>query len=128
MSSRQILVIDDEEAIQEILRSCFEELAGWQVLTAGSGREGLEIAIAEQPDAIVLDLMMPGMDGFSVLKELRANASLQNTPVILLSAWASFTSPEPLTDLKVAGIITKPFEPIAMINQVAKILNWFSAI
>jgi CheY-like chemotaxis protein len=75
MAMKRILVVDNEDYIQEATQISLETMAGWQVMTAGSGREGLLKAAAEQPDAILLDFMMPEMDGLTTFQQLQANPS-----------------------------------------------------
>jgi CheY-like chemotaxis protein len=84
--SKRILVIDNEPYIQEVTKICLETVAGWSVLTAKSGQVGMIIAAADQPDAILLDVMMPEMDGLTTFQALQANAITQAIPVILLTA------------------------------------------
>ena len=83
---KRLLLIDDEPTLRRITQLTLEKLAQWEVLTASSGQEGLRKAKTEQPDAILLDLMIPGMDGLETLVELRRDPSTQGIPVILLTA------------------------------------------
>ncbi|MBD2128153.1 response regulator [Microcoleus sp. ZQ-A2] len=124
MLSKRILVIDDEDVIQEVVQGCFEDVAGWEVLLASSGREGLEQVVAEQPDAIVLDEMMPGMDGIAFLKRLRANDDNPSIPVVLLTAKVDLADPKLLRELGVVDAISKPFDAIALVERVAEVLGW----
>ncbi|MGM3307767.1 response regulator [Anabaena sp. WFMT] len=124
MTTRRILVVDDEEFIQEIVQSCFEDIAGWDVITASSGKEGLVKAMKEQPDAIVLDMMMPEMDGMTFLRYLKADPNIQSIPVVLITAKVDFTEPQRLLSLGVAGAIAKPFDPILLVDQVCDYLGW----
>lgn len=124
MLSKRILVIDDEDVIQEVVQGCFEDVAGWEVLLASSGREGLEQVVAEQPDAIVLDEMMPGMDGIAFLKRLRANDDNPSIPVVLLTAKVDLADPNLLRELGVVDAIAKPFDAIALVERVAEVLGW----
>jgi CheY-like chemotaxis protein len=124
MLSKRILVIDDEDVIQEVVQGCFEDVAGWEVLLASSGREGLEQVVAEQPDAILLDEMMPGMDGIAFLKRLRANDDNPSIPVVLLTAKVDLTDPKLLRELGVVDAIAKPFDAIALVERVAEVLGW----
>jgi CheY-like chemotaxis protein len=124
MLSKRILVIDDEDVIQEVVQGCFEDVAGWEVLLASSGREGLEQVVAEQPDAIVLDEMMPGMDGIAFLKRLRANDDNPSIPVVLLTAKVDLADPKLLRELGVVDAIAKPFDAIALVERVAEVLGW----
>ena len=86
MSVRRVLVIDDEEDIREVARLSLELVGQYQVLTASSGRDGLDSARSHRPDAILLDVMMPDMDGPAALAELRADPSTRDIPVLFLTA------------------------------------------
>ena len=86
MNKKRILLIDDEETIQEVVQLGIEIEAGWQVAIASSGLEGINLAQTQQPDAILLDVMMPDMDGLSTLSSLKANAKTRSIPVIFLTA------------------------------------------
>lgn len=96
MANRRILVIDDEDGIREIIQICLEAVAGWQVFTAASGSEGLINAQSTLPDAILLDVMMPDMDGPTTFRQLRANAVTQDIPTILLTAKAKISEQQQL--------------------------------
>lgn len=120
----RILVIDDEERIQEVVQTCLEILGGWEVLTAGSGNEGLLKAQTQQPDAILLDVSMPGMDGLAIFQRLQENPTTQSIPVILLTAKVQPADRERFAQLGVAGVITKPFDPVQLASQVAQALGW----
>lgn len=124
MSMKRVLVIDDDEAIQEVIQGCLEDLADWQVFIAGSGVEGIRLAASEQPDGILLDVSMPRMDGFEVLKQLQSNPQLQNIPVILLTARAQREDQFRFAELSIAGVILKPFDPMLLIDQVAAAFGW----
>ncbi len=86
MTEKNILLIDDEETIQEVVQVGIEIEAGWQVAIASSGQEGINLAQNQQPDAILLDVMMPDMDGIATLSHLKANAKTRKIPVIFLTA------------------------------------------
>jgi DNA-binding response OmpR family regulator len=123
LMTKSILIIDDEEDIKAIAKMGLEMAASWQVITADSGREGLTKAIAHQPDAILLDLMMPDWDGTETLKQLKNNQDTANIPVILMTAKTQQAIAAELVDLELAGIITKPFRPLQLPEQIEKILN-----
>ncbi len=123
-ATRQILIVDDEQDIREVMQAALEEFGGWLTLTAASGVEGLSIARAAIPDAILLDLSMPEMDGFQLCEELQADSITQKIPVIVLTAKVLESDRDRLADLDVAGIITKPFKPLQVWKQVAEILGW----
>jgi CheY-like chemotaxis protein len=93
-------------------------------LTAASGSEGLEKAEAFQPDAILLDVMMPDMDGPTTFRQLQANAATDHIPTILLTAKAKISEQKQFIDLGVTGVITKPFKAQDLVDQIREILNW----
>lgn len=124
VNALRILVIDDEDDIREVAQLCLEMVGGWEVLTAGSGSEGLTQAVAEQPDAILLDVMMPNMDGLATLRHLQANIVTQHIPVILLTAKVQSADQHRFAELGVTAMIVKPFNPLNLASQVAKALGW----
>jgi CheY-like chemotaxis protein len=117
-------LIDDEAAVREVAQVSLELMAGWDVLAAASGPEGLAQATAEQPDAILLDVMMPDMDGQATLEALRASPTTRHIPVVLLSAIVPPTDQPAFTDLRAAGVIAKPFDALTLAGQVADLLGW----
>jgi two-component system, OmpR family, alkaline phosphatase synthesis response regulator PhoP len=119
---KRILIIDDEADIREATQICLEITGQWDVLTASSGSEGLETAIAQQPDAILLDVMMPGMDGLTTFQTLQAHPTTQNIPIILLTAKAQSTERRQLQQLNVAAVITKPYDPFSLSDQIERAL------
>ena len=124
MSDKRVLVIDDEDDLREIARDSLELLGGFQVSTASSGIEGLADAKAQHPDAILLDMMMPGIDGSATFQKLQDDAATRDIPVILLTANVQANDRLRFAELGVAGVIAKPFDPISLANQVAQILGW----
>lgn len=124
MKAQRILVIDDEDDIREVAQLCLETVGGWEVITASSGSEGLAKALAELPDAIILDVMMPKMDGPTTYQKLRENTATQNIPVIFLTAKAQVSEQRKFTELGAKGVLAKPFEPLLLASQVAKVLGW----
>ncbi|AFZ34849.1 response regulator receiver protein [Stanieria cyanosphaera PCC 7437] len=124
MSNKRILVVDDDDGIREVIQICLEAIAGWEVIPVSSGAEGLKQAEQQQPDAILLDVMMPCMDGITTFKQLQINQKIQHIPTILLTAKAKISEQKQLQNLGVAGVIVKPFEPQNLINQIKNILNW----
>lgn len=124
ITPKRILFIDDELSIRTIVQACLESLGGWQVLLAASGQEGIIKAISEQPDMILLDVMMPEMDGLEVLKKLQATSSTQSIPVIFLTVRRSLTEPQRFQELGVKGAIAKPFNSLTLVPQIANTLGW----
>ncbi|BAZ40768.1 response regulator receiver domain protein [Calothrix sp. NIES-4101] len=124
--TKRILVVDNEEYIQEVTKICLETVANWEVLTASSGREGINKATNEQPDAILLDVMMPDMDGITTFEKLQANPITQNIPVIFLTAKIQASDRKRYTELGIKDAIAKPFNPTELAHQVATVLGWRS--
>jgi CheY-like chemotaxis protein len=124
MTAKRILVIDDEDDIREVAQLCLETVGGWEVMTAGSGTEGLAKAETDAPDAILLDVMMPGMDGPTTFQKLQENQATQDIPVILLTAKVQAAEQRKFAELGVKAVLTKPFDPLMLANQVAKVLGW----
>lgn len=124
MTAKRILVVDNEQYIQEVAQICLETVAGWQVLTASSGSECLTKAAAEQPDTILLDVMMPDMDGLTTFQKLQEDAATQNIPVILLTAKIQSADRRCYAKLGIKAAIAKPFEPLQLALQVADALGW----
>jgi two-component system, OmpR family, alkaline phosphatase synthesis response regulator PhoP len=119
MNQKRLLMIDDEEAIQIVVKFGINMVAGWDVITVSNGRTGIDTAQTELPDAILLDMMMPEMDGLATLKELQANPITAGIPVIFMTAeYRDFQG------LGVSGVITKPFNSLKLSQQIATILNW----
>ncbi len=124
MTHKRILIIDDEEAIQKVVKLSLKMEAEWDVLTATSGPEGVTNAETEQPDAILLDVMMPDMDGIATFKALQSNAKTEPIPVIFLTAKAQTAEKRQFSNVGVAGVITKPFNSLTLASEIAKILGW----
>ncbi len=121
---RRILIIDDEEDIREVAALSLEATAGWQILTASSGAKGIEIAIAEQPDAILMDVMMPGVDGPTTFRHMQQNPEIASIPVLLLTAKVQGVDQRRFAGLGVAAILFKPFDPLTLAGQISEILGW----
>lgn len=124
MSTKQVLLIDDEAYVREVVQACLQDVGGWDVLAVASALEGLDKAVAMQPDAIVLDISILEMDGFAFLQQLRANRITQNIPVVLLTAKARWFTPQQLQAFGVAGAIAKPFNPLSLTDEIAQALIW----
>ncbi|MBH8566684.1 response regulator [Nostoc sp. CENA67] len=122
--TKRLLVIDDEDSVREIIQISLESVAGWDILTASSGSEGIEIAESEHPDAILLDVMMPDMDGPTTFKQLQESVATCDIPTIMVTAKAQTTEQQQLRNLGVAGVITKPCLPQDLVDEICKILNW----
>ena len=124
MSAKRILIIDDESDIREVAQMSLETVSGWQVLTAESGDEGITRAKQEKPDAILLDAMMPSMDGPATFQKLQADPSTKQIPVIMFTAKVQPADRKRFADLGVKDVIAKPFDPMKLGSQIAAILGW----
>lgn len=120
----KVLIIDDEDDIREVAALSLESIAGWDVVMASSGAQGLARAIEHQPDAILLDVMMPGMDGPSTFRELRANPATAKIPILLLTAKVQSSDQRRFADLGVEAVLFKPFDPLTLSDQIADVLGW----
>ena len=119
----KVLIIDDEEDFRTIAASCLGLLGGAIVFEASSGEEGLKRAEQEQPDVILLDLVMPGMDGMQTLTNMRKNPATVDIPVIFVTTKGMFDGFEEMRKLGALAVITKPFDPMKLGDQVRKILE-----
>jgi two-component system, OmpR family, alkaline phosphatase synthesis response regulator PhoP len=124
MNYKRLLMIDDEETIQTVVKFGINMAAGWDVLSASTGQLGIEIAQKEHPDAILLDVMMPEMDGIATFKALQADPMTTEIPVIFLTAKAQTVERNQFSALGASGVITKPFNALDLPEQIAKILCW----
>jgi CheY-like chemotaxis protein len=122
--TRRILIVDDEDDIREVAQMSLEMVAGWEVIPARSGEEGVRLAAEHRPDAILLDVMMPGMDGPDTARLLRERPETSAIPVILLTAKVQPADRRRLEALGVAGVLAKPFDPMELANQVSSLLGW----
>lgn len=121
---RHILIIDDEDDIREVAALSLETIAGWKVSTAHSAREGIEKARDMQPDAILMDVMMPTMDGPTAFREMQKTPAISHIPVLLLTAKVQGVDQRRFAGLGVAGILFKPFDPLTLADQMAGVLGW----
>ena len=124
MDTKRILVIDDEADICEIAKVSLQITKQWQVVMASSGEEGVAIAVAKQPDAILLDVVMPEVNGLMTLKMLKDNPATCLIPVIMLTATKNIATQQQYAQLGAQAILTKPFDPGVLGNQIAAALGW----
>ncbi len=113
----KVLVVDDDPSIQRLVVLTFE-MEGWEVVVADDGVAGLAAAKTESPDAILLDVMMPKMDGLSVATELKSDPETSSIPVVLLSAKAQAGDLGAGMATGADEYITKPFDPLELIDVV----------
>lgn len=117
-----VLLVDDDDDVREVTRASLELIDGFRVVTASNAREALRQAREHRPDGILLDMMMPGVDGLETLEWLGADPQTADIKVILLTARIDGT-PSPDT---IAGIIRKPFDPMRLGAEVRRLMGWAS--
>lgn len=119
----KVLIIDDDADIRSIARLSLSRLGGMEVVEAASGAEGVRKAQDEKPDVILLDMMMPAMDGSATLAALRSQPATATTPVIFLTAKAMRAEVERLRALGAAGVLIKPFDPRTLPGDVRALVE-----
>ena len=122
MPARSILVIDDEKDILKLLQYNLEK-EGYQVFPAASGEAGLELARAKKPDLVILDLMLPGIDGLEVCKVLKNNKDTQTIPILMLSAKTAEVDQVVGLELGAADYVAKPFSVKVLLARVKNIFR-----
>ena len=120
MTDGTVLVVDDDPVIVKLLQVNFE-MEGYRVLTATDGEQAVRRARDEQPDAVVLDVMMPGTDGLEVARRLRADPATRTLPIVLLSAKAQASDVVAGKDVA-DEYVTKPFDPLDLLDRVAELV------
>ena len=119
---KRILICDDDPVILRLLQVNLE-LEGYEVLLAHHGEEAIEVASQGNPDLIVLDIMMPRLDGYQTMQKLKAGESTSDIPVLFLSAKAQQSDIERGQEQGVAGYLTKPFDPSELLEVIENLLD-----
>jgi CheY-like chemotaxis protein len=119
----KVLMVDDEPHVRRVAELCLARVGHWSVTLAASGGEALEVAERDRPDLILLDVMMPGMDGPMTLNALQADEALATIPVIFMTAKVQEHEIERYLALGAAGVICKPFDPLELPDQIRRILS-----
>ena len=123
MSIQRVLLVDDDPRIRKIAQISLEGVGKWNVLIVASGFEAIETALRERPDVILLDVMMPEMDGPTTLAKLRENQEIANIPVIFFTAKVQKQELDSYLALGAAGIISKPFDPMKLPGEITEIVQ-----
>jgi two-component system, OmpR family, alkaline phosphatase synthesis response regulator PhoP len=121
---RHLLLIDDENDIREVAGLSLEMTQGWRITAANGGAAGIAAAGTCAPDAILLDVMMPDMDGPATLRILQSQDGTKLIPVIFLTAKVQAADRERFMQLGIRGIIAKPFDPVTLGEQIRSLLAW----
>jgi CheY-like chemotaxis protein len=124
MNEPHVLIIDDESDIRDVAQMGLELIGGWHVATAPSGVAGMAQASADRPDVILLDVMMPEVDGPETLRLLRGDPTTAAVPVVFLTARSQVADIEWLKGLGASGVIAKPFDPVTLADDLTKVLGW----
>jgi CheY-like chemotaxis protein len=122
--THRILVVDDDDDVRRLAVMALSRVGGHEVTSAASGAECLAALEADLPDVVVLDVMMPGMDGPTTLQAIRDNDATRTLPVVFLTAGVVDADVDRLRSLQVTGILNKPFDPMQLSDQLAEILGW----
>jgi CheY-like chemotaxis protein len=126
MVKRRILIVDDDDTARQAVAETLQTVAGWDIVEAYCGAQAIESATNGQPDAILLDVMMPAMDGPAMLNKLRSARATSHIPIVLLTSRVQAVEGGSYAHLPVAGILLKPFDPLRLASQVADALGWES--
>ena len=118
----KVLVVEDDRSIQMVLELVFTRMAKCEVIVASDGAEGLALIQKHKPDLVMLDIMMPGMDGFAVCERAKADEATRHIPIIFLTAQPQPAAVARAMSLGAAGYIVKPFDPIKIVDQVNEAL------
>lgn len=118
---KRITYVEDEPDIREVAQIALQSLGGFTLDICENGREAIEKSPGFKPDLILLDVMMPEMDGIETFRKLRDNPELRNTPIIFMTAKAQPQEVEQYLSLGAAGIIAKPFDPLALPDEIKAI-------
>lgn len=118
----KILLVDDDPQIRKIAQICLQKVGGWEVSIARSGSEALNLAQTESPDIILLDIMMPGMDGPTTLLCLRQIECTKEVPIIFFTANARSSDSGAYEGLGALGVIGKPFDPMTLHKEIQELI------
>jgi CheY-like chemotaxis protein len=121
---KRVLIVDDEDDIRYIAEVSLQLTHGWEIATASCARDGLLMARDWHPDAILLDVMMPDMNGPAAVEELRSNPDTAQIPVLLLTAKVRAADQERYFRSGVKGVIAKPFDPVTLGAEMSEMLGW----
>ena len=123
MAIRKVLLAEDEEDIRKVAQISLQFRGGWEVTLANNGEECLAKAASDPPDVILLDCMMPKLDGYETCRRLKQDPSLRHIPVIFLTAKAQEVEMKKGLSLGAVGYLIKPFNPMSLAAEISQILE-----
>lgn len=121
---RRVLIIDDDDDIREVAKLSLEVTGEWDVATAPDGETGARMAAEQVPDVILLDYMMPGLDGAATLARLQGDARTREVPVLMLTARVAATLEKEMMAQGAKGVLAKPFDPLSLGHEIVRRLGW----
>ena len=119
--SKRILVIEDQEDNRQIVRDLMTA-SGYELIEATTGEEGLEAAARERPDLILMDIQLPGIDGYEVTRRIKANPQLQKIPIIAVTSYALSGDDKKAFAAGCDGYVTKPYSPRLLLAKIKEYL------
>ena len=123
MNIRKILLIDDDANIRKLAQMSLERVGGWEVAVVAGGQEAFDLLRTCVPDLIILDVMMPGLDGVAVLERLKSNPQTALVPVILMTAKVQTQEIDEYKKLGAVGLIEKPFDPLDLPSKIMALVK-----
>lgn len=128
MAIEKVLLVDDNQDLRKLVAKTLTATAKWQVVTAASGVEALTLLESDMPDLILMDVSMPQMDGIVTIGKIRAQEKLTTIPIILITARVQNHEMSEYKKLAIAGVISKPFDPVILSTQIKKLVEqWQTA-
>lgn len=119
----RVLLVDDDDDLRTVAALCLSRIGGWETLIAPDGATALQLAVASMPDVVLLDVMMPGMDGFAVLAKLREDRRTARIPVVFLTAAIQRGQVGDYVARGAVGAIVKPFDPLRLPAEVTRLVS-----
>lgn len=127
-NGRSILVVDDDDDIRQLVVLALELTTDWDVVTATGGEAAVTMAGLHLPDAVLMDMMMPGIDGLTAFEAMQAHEATRGIPVILVTAKLQAGNGRPWDGHAISGVIAKPFDPLTLAARVADLLGWTPSV
>ncbi len=121
--TKKILIVENEEAILELLSEIFGDLGDYRILCARDGEEALRIARENKPDIILLDILLPKVNGYEVCKSVKSDPAMSQTKILMISGMAQNSDRQKAQEVRADAFIAKPFDTIALVGKVEELLR-----